>query len=77
VEAIVTDGKSMQSVLQRGSGRDDEVILLEIEAEAMAQREREKLRRREERKRKNRWSAGEAEPRAGPGNGIEQQKRAS
>jgi hypothetical protein len=49
------------------------MILLEIEAEAMARLSgRGKKRRKGRAKRKNRWSAGEAEPRAGPGNGLEQ-----
>jgi len=55
------------------------MVLLKIEAEAMARllRERGKKRRKGRVKMKNRWSAGEAEPRAGPGNGLEQRKQAT
>jgi hypothetical protein len=58
-------------------GRDDEMILLEIEADGdgSTEWEREKRGGKGRAKRKNRWSAGEAEPRAGPGDGLEQQKR--
>jgi hypothetical protein len=53
------------------------MILLGIEADGdgSTEWEREKEEGREERKGRNRWSAGEAEPRAGPGNGLEQRKR--
>jgi len=56
----------------------DEMGLLKIEAETMARLSgRGKKRRKGRVKIKNRWSAGEAEPRAGPGNGLEQQKGAT
>jgi hypothetical protein len=55
-----------------------EMGLLKIEADAMARLSgRGKKRREGGVKIKNRWSAGEAEPRAGPGNGLEQQKGAT
>jgi len=63
-----------------GSGEVDEMILLEVEVRddgSTAEVDGEGKRVGGGRaKRKNRWSAGEAEPRAGPGNGLEQRVRA-